>query len=241
MLPTSIHISIFHAHAVSQAATWNHSRNTSMYALADQPHILTLNRLCRTFQGVNMSYERNLSRNRPFGAIRGIHPSISSGLSPSTHGIYPKFEISTLEPLQAPRPYLTTRIFERGQCSYEDLFGAVVPTFESNIAYTLRFMIDTKVVGMNWIEVPAGNYTLVHAKRSKCQIEISTRYVGSRNPSLACIHGRAGGTNSYRIHPKANGPRSHPSASSVLISNARAERVFSRRRTKIQSSRSPTW
>ncbi|KAF9649950.1 hypothetical protein BDM02DRAFT_3227677 [Thelephora ganbajun] len=62
------------------------------------------------------------------------------------------------------------------QCSYQDLFGGVVPTFESNIVYTLRFMIDTKVVGMNWIEVPAGNYTLIHTKRSKCQIEIFIRW-----------------------------------------------------------------
>ena len=151
--------------------------------LCNHSHILTLNRLRRTFRGVTMSFERNLSRNRPFGAIMETHTSISSGSSPSTHGIYPKFEISTLEPLRAPWPYLPTRVFERGQCSYQDLFGAAVPTFESNIAYTLRFMIDTKVVGMNWVEVPAGNYTLVHAKRSKCQIEISTRYVAQEIPA----------------------------------------------------------
>jgi len=63
------------------------------------PHILTLNRLCRMFQGVTMSYERNLSRNRAFGDIREIHPSVSSGSLLSTHAICPKFEISTLEPL----------------------------------------------------------------------------------------------------------------------------------------------
>ena len=209
--------------------------------LHTNPRILTLTRLRRKFQGVTMLYERNLSRNRAFGDIRGIRPSISSGSLPSMHGIYPKFEISALNPLLPSRPYLPTRVFERGQCSYQELFGAAVPTFESNIAYTLRFMIDTKVVGMNWIEVPAGKYTLVHAKKSKCQIEISTRYVNPRNPSPACIQGSAGGINSYRIHPKANGPRLHPSASSVLTSNARAERASSQRLTKIRSSRSPTW
>lgn len=37
-------------------------------------------------------------------------------------------------------------MFERGECGYQGLFsGDMVPTFESNIAYTLRFMIDTKV------------------------------------------------------------------------------------------------
>jgi len=209
--------------------------------LYNHPYTLPLNRLYRRFQAVTMSYERNLSRNRVFGVIREINPSISSGLLRLTHGIYPKFEISTFEPLRAPRPYLPTRVFERGQCSYQELFGAAVPTFESNIAYTLRFMIDTKVVGMNWIEVPAGNYTLVHAKRSKCQIEISARYVYPRDPSSACVQGRAGGINLYLIHPKANGPRLRPSASSVLISNARAERVSFQRLTKIRSFKSPTW
>lgn len=38
-------------------------------------------------------------------------------------------------------------------------------------------MIDTKVVGMNWIEVPAGAYTLTpeNKKRSHCQIELTVR------------------------------------------------------------------
>lgn len=40
-------------------------------------------------------------------------------------------------------------------------------------------MIDTKVVGMNWIEVPAGSYTLIpeDKKKSHCQIELSVRLV----------------------------------------------------------------
>ncbi|KAF7973956.1 hypothetical protein HWV62_13918 [Athelia sp. TMB] len=68
---------------------------------------------------------------------------------------------------------------KRGECGYQGLFsGDMVPTFESNIAYTLRFMIDTKVVGMNWIEVPAGKYTILtdKGKRSGCQIELSMRW-----------------------------------------------------------------
>jgi len=69
--------------------------------LHTNPRILTLTRLRRKFQGVKMSYERNLSRNRAFGDIRGIRPSISSGSLPSMHGIYPKFEISALNPLLA--------------------------------------------------------------------------------------------------------------------------------------------
>lgn len=85
------------------------------------------------------------------------------------------------------------RAFEGGEVSFRGLFSGPVTTFESNIPYTLRFMIDTKVrptehsrlclilaqvVGMNWIEIPAGKYTLLKgkAKKSSCQIELLVRY-----------------------------------------------------------------
>ncbi|KAI0955116.1 DNA-directed DNA polymerase delta [Taiwanofungus camphoratus] len=69
-------------------------------------------------------------------------------------------------------------IFERGECHFRDLFSDQVATFESNVQYTLRFMIDTRVVGMNWIEIPAGSYKLIgqEKKRSHCQIEISVKW-----------------------------------------------------------------
>ncbi|KZV72219.1 hypothetical protein PENSPDRAFT_751123 [Peniophora sp. CONT] len=68
--------------------------------------------------------------------------------------------------------------FERGEINFRDLFGDSTPTFESNIAYTLRFMVDTKVVGMNWIEVPAGKYKLLTGKDklSLCQIELRVQW-----------------------------------------------------------------
>jgi DNA polymerase delta subunit 1 len=65
------------------------------------------------------------------------------------------------------------RAFERSQINYNDLFPPEIMTFESNLAYTLRFMIDTKVVGMNWVELKAGKYQVLEGKdkRSLCQIE----------------------------------------------------------------------
>lgn len=63
---------------------------------------------------------------------------------------------------------------ERGEFAFRDMFvpGETAVSFD-NVAYTLRFMIDYGVVGMNWIELPAGSYTLRHdsAKISRCQIE----------------------------------------------------------------------
>jgi DNA polymerase delta subunit 1 len=85
------------------------------------------------------------------------------------------------------------RIFERGETTFRGLFSGPVLTYESNIPFILRFMIDTnvrvnerfccpgltlsQVVGMNWIEVPAGKYSLLKGKdkKSHCQIELSVR------------------------------------------------------------------
>ncbi|KAA1076934.1 DNA-directed DNA polymerase delta [Puccinia graminis f. sp. tritici] len=65
--------------------------------------------------------------------------------------------------------------FERGEVNFREMFTACT-TFESNIAYTLRFMIDKKVTGMNWLEVPPGSYRLRTEleKASNCQIELET-------------------------------------------------------------------
>ncbi|KAG8882581.1 DNA-directed DNA polymerase delta [Tulasnella sp. 331] len=66
----------------------------------------------------------------------------------------------------------------RGECDFRDLFPEPITTYESNIAYTLRFMVDRQVIGMNWIEVPANKYALrtTKGKTSSCQIEFDVRY-----------------------------------------------------------------
>ncbi|MEW5314891.1 MAG: hypothetical protein WDW38_006353 [Sanguina aurantia] len=50
-------------------------------------------------------------------------------------------------------------------------------TFESNVLFTLRFMVDTKIVGGNWLELPAGCYTLNTTHPSTfCQLEAHVRW-----------------------------------------------------------------
>jgi len=59
------------------------------------------------------------------------------------------------------------------------MFPPETPTYESNILFTLRFMIDAKLVGMNWVEMPAGKYTLRQKKEEKdscCQYELDIHY-----------------------------------------------------------------
>ncbi|PAV20072.1 delta DNA polymerase [Pyrrhoderma noxium] len=79
---------------------------------------------------------------------------------------------------EVPLTHLSLRIFEKGQCSFRGLFDGEVPTFESNVPFSLRFMIDTKVVGMNWVEIPAGKYKLLtpEKKLSHCQIELTVKW-----------------------------------------------------------------
>lgn len=44
-------------------------------------------------------------------------------------------------------------------------------TYESNVLFALRFMIDCNIVGGNWIEVSAGKYKKSAKNLSYCQLE----------------------------------------------------------------------
>ncbi|KAF5751783.1 DNA binding nucleotide bindin isoform 1 [Tripterygium wilfordii] len=49
-------------------------------------------------------------------------------------------------------------------------------TYESNVLFALRFMIDCNIVGGNWIEVPAGKYKKTAKNSSYCQLEFDCLY-----------------------------------------------------------------
>lgn len=77
------------------------------------------------------------------------------------------------------------RLFEKNQCDFQGLFvnpeGAGYQTYESNIVFPLRFMIDTGVLGMNWIKCLKGKYTILTGKEkvSHCQIELRMECVAA--------------------------------------------------------------
>lgn len=56
--------------------------------------------------------------------------------------------------------------------------GTKMPTFESDIVFVLRFMVDLKLVGCSWIKVEHGKYNLAHKLKhvSTCQIEAVVAY-----------------------------------------------------------------
>ena len=61
-------------------------------------------------------------------------------------------------------------LFERE----ERICGINLPskTFESNIPFALRFMVDKQITGMGWMRIPAKKYTLRKTKDNYCQVEV---------------------------------------------------------------------
>ncbi|EMD90709.1 hypothetical protein COCC4DRAFT_186425 [Bipolaris maydis ATCC 48331] len=80
-------------------------------------------------------------------------------------------------------PKLINRVrmmVQKGNANYKRLWPARedgILTFD-NIAYVLRFMIDTKVTGMCWVEAPAAKWKMINARdrHSNCQIEGQVHY-----------------------------------------------------------------
>ena len=77
-------------------------------------------------------------------------------------------------------PRNTARVrtaFERGDIPFNGMFRPDTLTFESNIQFILRFMIDCNISGMNWIELPPMKYSVItYGRLSNCQIEVSVDY-----------------------------------------------------------------
>lgn len=66
-------------------------------------------------------------------------------------------------------------ILERG-VQVEGLGHKSFLTYESNVLFALRFMIDCNIVGGNWIELPSGKYRKTSKTISYCQLELDCLY-----------------------------------------------------------------
>ena len=113
--------------------------------------------------------------------VPAIH-SVSMVLRENLYGFQgnqksPYLKITVKDPKHINR--LRTAL-EDGKANYKSLWrvgdGGIL-TFDS-IQYILRFMIDTGVTGMSWVEVPPSKYHLVPQKdrHSNCQIEAHVHY-----------------------------------------------------------------
>ncbi len=104
--------------------------------------------------------------------------------------------------------------------------GRTFQTYESNIAFVLRFMIDKKMTGSAWLELAANKYEVVpdDQKVSHCQFELHAKYApfpprrgcsDARPYSFACAH--SGRRTSLVTPLKASGRTSRPSAFSPSV------------------------
>ena len=80
-----------------------------------------------------------------------------------------------------------SRILETGFRYGEDISRAY-QTYESNVEYILRFMIDCKVAGANWIEIPPNSYSIRSSYTSYCQLEIDVAFVMTKPLRLTSSH-----------------------------------------------------
>lgn len=73
---------------------------------------------------------------------------------------------------------LCRRVLEEGILVPGRAIATKFQTFESSIDHVLRFMVDTDIVGGNWITLPSGTYTPRTARGavSTCQYEVDTSW-----------------------------------------------------------------
>ena len=68
-------------------------------------------------------------------------------------------------------------------------FGHIaLQLYESNLELILRFMVDTKLAGAGWVELPAGSYTVraPELQTSHCQLEVDIPCGRRTRPRLVC-------------------------------------------------------
>lgn len=66
-------------------------------------------------------------------------------------------------------------IFERG-IPLPNQGTKAFTTYESNVLFVLRFMIDCNVVGGNWLELPPKSYRPTRVQTTRCQLEFDIHY-----------------------------------------------------------------
>ncbi|KAG0130707.1 DNA polymerase family B-domain-containing protein [Tuber indicum] len=89
----------------------------------------------------------------------------------------PYIKIDVTDPKIIPR---LRSLIEHGDANYQKMWPAGdggIMTYDA-IQYVMRFMVDTMIPGMSWVEVPAGEYRLVDTreKLSNCQIEAKVHF-----------------------------------------------------------------
>ncbi|CAN6476021.1 unnamed protein product [Victoria cruziana] len=107
---------------------------------------------------------------RIFGVTREGH-----SVCCHVHGFEPYFYISCPDGMGPDDISKFHQILERG-IQIDGLGLKSFITYESNVLFALRFMIDCNIVGGNWIEVPSGRYRRSVRCMTYCQLEVDCLY-----------------------------------------------------------------
>ena len=84
-----------------------------------------------------------------------------------THKDFLKITVALPKNVPTARGILETSLEVRG------LEPQNYPTFESDVPFILRWMIDSKCVGGCWIEIQEGTWSQTLSKNSRCQLEMN--------------------------------------------------------------------
>lgn len=127
---------------------------------------------CNAFK-VYLEHEVQKSHSSHSGAIASVQMMMKENM----YGFQgnqksPYLKISVNDPKSVGR---VRKLVQDGGANWKNMWkyqeGGIV-TFD-NIQYVLRFMIDTHISGMSWVEAPAGKYRIINNRdrHSNCQIE----------------------------------------------------------------------
>jgi len=124
-----------------------------------------LNNRCQTVTNINNKFALTKIECHMKESIRGFKKVGNSKL--------PHLKIFTRRPNYVGS---LRRVFEKGISIGNIQFNT--QTFESNMPFALRFMIDTQMRGMSWVKINSGDFTIRtdDQKTSTSQIEIDTTY-----------------------------------------------------------------
>jgi len=66
-------------------------------------------------------------------------------------------------------------MFTRGQCDYRNVFSSPELSYEGDVPYFLRYMVDNEILALSWLKIPARKYDVVASghRISCCQLEVS--------------------------------------------------------------------
>ena len=132
-----------------------------------------INEDCR---GLTTHLEQKLAQHEPIiNSIQIVPRENIFGFQGNKKSAYLK--ITATDPVHIPK---IRSAFEKQAPAYKGLwrdFEREHETFDI-IDFVLRFMVDTGITGMSWVEIPAGKYTLTpeNERQSYCQIEASVTY-----------------------------------------------------------------